>query len=110
MVEAVFMCKDRLLADDAYIAKRMVENISCICKVMQKIAPKRSLESMEVIISAMEKPCPICLKNDYDLLKLRRHLREHEHEELVEYIIKNMGDRTVRPSGNDSAEISATFT
>jgi hypothetical protein len=49
-------------------------------------------------------------KDDYDLLKLRRHLREHQHEELVEYIIKNMGDRTVRPSGNDSADISATFT
>jgi hypothetical protein len=108
MVEAVFTCKNRLLVD-AYIAKRMVENISCTCEVMQKIAPICSLESMKVI-SAMEKPCPICLKNDYDLLKLRRHLREHQHEQLVEYIIKNMGDRTVRPSGNDSADTSATFT
>ena len=87
----------------------MAENISCIRKVMQKSAPICSLESMKVM-SAMEKPCPICLKNDYDLLKLRRQLREHQHEELVEYIIKNMGDRTVRPSGNDSADISTTFT
>ena len=110
MVEAVFTCKNRLLADDAYIAKRIVENISCTREIMQKIAPICSLESMKLIISAMEKPCPICLKDDYDLLKLRRHLREHQHEELVEYIIKNMGDRTVRPSGNDSADISATFT
>jgi hypothetical protein len=109
MVEAVFTCKNRLLFD-AYIAKRMVENImSCTREIMQKIAPICSLESM-IVISAMEKPCPVCLKNDYDLLKLRRHLREHQHEELVEYIIKNMGDRTVRPSGNDSADISATFT
>jgi hypothetical protein len=94
---------------DAYIAKCMVENISCTRVVMQKIAPICSLESVKVI-SAMEKPCHICLKDDYDLLKLRRHLREHQHEELVEYIIKNMGDRTVRPSGNDSADISSTFT
>ena len=87
----------------------MVENISCIREIMQKTAPICSLESMKVI-SAMEKPCPICLTNDYDLLKLRRHLRDHQHEELVEYIIKNMGDPTVRPSGDDTADICATFT
>jgi hypothetical protein len=88
----------------------MIENISFMREIIQKIGPICSLESMKVIISAMEKPCPICLKNDYDLLKLRRHLRDHQHEELVEYIIKNMGDRTVRPSADDSADISATFT
>jgi len=43
MVEAVFTCKNLLLFD-AYIAKRMVENISCTREIMQKIAPICSLE------------------------------------------------------------------